>query len=347
MAGQRVDVLTRGRRRSRRGRRKRQKRKRGRGPQAGRADDLFLDVGAKDGDELRRLIRPGDNVVWHGAPLALQGNRVASRAFDNRMGCYVALESARRIAEGGGAPGDVIAVAAVQEEVGDFAGSRTARSPPSRTSPSRSTSRTRATCAAAIPTTRARSCSAAARRCRAGPSIHQDVFELLHETAEAEGIPFAVEVSRGTTSTDADAIYLSRAGVATGLVSVPLRYMHSPVETLDLDDLEHAVQLVVAFALQARAWTELRGLTWRREPQRHRLRGPDAVREAQRRPRRVSGDRARRDRDPRRPRARRPRGARGRLRDHGPGAAGRRRAGSRAAGGGRRRGSRSTSRRTR
>jgi len=82
-----------------------------------------------------------------------------------------------------------------------------------------------------------------------GPSIHEDVFELLYETAEQEGIPLAVEVSpRGWTSTDADAVYISRGGVPTGLVSVPLRYMHSPIEMLDLDDLERAVQLVVAFA---------------------------------------------------------------------------------------------------
>src|SRR5207249_7017521 len=89
-------------------------------------DDLVLDVGAKDGEELRDLVRPGDAVVWHGAPVALRSNRVASRCFDNRIGCYVALEAARRVAERGGAPGDVIAAAAVQEEVGDYAGSRTA-----------------------------------------------------------------------------------------------------------------------------------------------------------------------------------------------------------------------------
>ena len=82
-----------------------------------------------------------------------------------------------------------------------------------------------------------------------GPSIHEDVFELLYETAEKENIPLAVEVSpRGSTSTDADAVYISRGGIPTGLVSVPLRYMHSPIEMLDLDDLERAVQLVVAFA---------------------------------------------------------------------------------------------------
>ena len=100
-----------------------QKRKRGEDRKPLDYDDLFLDVGAKDGDELRGLVRPGDVLVWHGAPLALRGDRFASRSFDNRIGCYVALEAARRIGEQGGAPGDVIAVAAVQEEVGDFAGS--------------------------------------------------------------------------------------------------------------------------------------------------------------------------------------------------------------------------------
>src|SRR5215469_16612665 len=108
MVGQRVDVLARGGAVPGVVAAKRGKRRRGEDRKPVEGDDLFLDVG------------------WHGAPLALQGNRVASRAFDNRMGCYVALESARRIAEHGGAPGEVIAVAAVQEEVGDFAGSRTA-----------------------------------------------------------------------------------------------------------------------------------------------------------------------------------------------------------------------------
>jgi endoglucanase len=166
------------------------------------------------------------------------------------MGCYVALEAARRIAEGGGAPGDVIAVAAVQEEVGDFAGSRTAAYA------------TKPDLAVAIDVTHTSDVRGGdpddegkirlggGPTLSRGPSIHPDVFELLHDTAEAEGIPFVVEVTRGTTSTDADAVFLSRAGVATGLVSVPLRYMHSPIETLDLGDLEHAVRLVVAFALR-------------------------------------------------------------------------------------------------
>ena len=248
MAGQRVDVLARNGPVPGVVAVRQQKRRRGADRKPVEPDDLFLDVGAKDGDELRGLIRPGDNVVWHGAPLALQGTRVASRAFDNRMGCYVALESARRIAAGGGVAGDVIAVAAVQEEVGDFAGSRTAAFA------------TEPDLAVAIDVTHTTDVRGAdpddegkivlggGPTLSRGPSIHEDVFELLYDTAEAESIPFAVEVSRGSTSTDADAVYLSRAGVATGVVSVPLRYMHSPIETLDLEDLEHAVQLIVAFA---------------------------------------------------------------------------------------------------
>jgi endoglucanase len=81
-----------------------------------------------------------------------------------------------------------------------------------------------------------------------GPAIHPQVFDLLHDAAEAEEIPFTIEVSRGQTNTDADAVYLSRHGVATGLLSIPLRYMHTPVETVQLDDVEAVVRVLVAFA---------------------------------------------------------------------------------------------------
>jgi len=249
MLGQRVDVLARsgvvpGVVASRY-----QKRKRGEDRKPLDYDDLFLDLGAKDGEELRELIRPGDAVVWHGAPLALHSDRMASRSFDNRIGCYVALEAARRIAERGGGPGDVIAVAAVQEEVGDFAGSRT------------TAFATEPDVAIAIDVTRATDIRGgdhddegkivlgSGATLTRGPTLHPDVFERLHETAEAEGIPFTVEVTRGNTWTDADAVYLSRRGVPTGLVSIPLRYMHSPIETVDLGDVEQAVRVIVAFAL--------------------------------------------------------------------------------------------------
>jgi putative aminopeptidase FrvX len=236
-----------------------QKRKRGEDRKPHDYDDLFLDVGAKDGDGLRKLVRPGDAAVWHGAPLALHGSRFASRAFDNRIGCYVALEVARRVAEKGGAPGDVIAVAAVQEEVGDFAGSRTTAF---ATEPdiALAVDVTHATdVRGGEPEDEGKVVLGGGPSLQRGVSLHPAVFELLHETAEAEGIPFAVEVSRGHTHTDADAYYLSRRGIATGLVSVPLRYMHSPIETAELEDIERAVQLIVAFAQRLDSGLDLAG----------------------------------------------------------------------------------------
>jgi putative aminopeptidase FrvX len=224
------------------------KRKRGEERKPLEFDDLYLDIGAKDGAEARSVVRAGDAALVVGAPVELRNNRIAARDRDNRMGCYVALEVARRVAAEGGAPGDVAGLAVVQEEVGDFAGARTAAYV------------LEPAVAIAVDVTHATDIrggdpedegdnrlggGAALMR---GPSMHPRIFDLLYETAEAEGIPFTVEVSRGHTNTDADAVYLSRMGVATGLISVPLRYMHTPVETVDLDDIEAAVRLLVAFA---------------------------------------------------------------------------------------------------
>jgi endoglucanase len=83
-----------------------------------------------------------------------------------------------------------------------------------------------------------------------GSTLDPTVFELLYETAEAEGIPFTVDASARGTGTDADAIHISRAGIPSSVVSVPLRYMHSPVEMVQLSDVEAAAKLLAAFALR-------------------------------------------------------------------------------------------------
>ena len=75
--------------------------------------DLHIDIGAKDGDEARGLVRVGDVAVIAGEPVELPNGRAASRSMDNRLGCFVAYEAARLVADAGGAPGDVVAVAAV------------------------------------------------------------------------------------------------------------------------------------------------------------------------------------------------------------------------------------------
>ena len=248
LLGQRVEVLTRDGRIPGVVSARRQKRRRGEERKPLDHSDLVLDLGAKDGKEARGLVRPGDAAVIAAGPLELRNGRIAGRSLDDRIGCYVALEVARRIAAEGGAPGDVVGLAVVQEEVGDFAGSRT------------TAFRFEPDVAVAVDVTHATDVRGgdpeedgehplgSGPALMRGPSLHPGVLELLYETAESEGIPFSVEVSRGHTNTDADAVYLSRRGVPTGLVSVPLRYMHSPVEVVQLDDVEAAIGLLVAFA---------------------------------------------------------------------------------------------------
>jgi putative aminopeptidase FrvX len=81
-----------------------------------------------------------------------------------------------------------------------------------------------------------------------GSTLSPRVFELLVETAEQAGIEHTVGATGNSTGTDADAVQFARSGVPTGLVSIPLRYMHSPVEMVDLADLEATVELIAAFA---------------------------------------------------------------------------------------------------
>ena len=160
-----------------------------------------------------------------------------------------------------------------------------------------------------------------------GPAISPRVFELLVAAAEGDGIAHTVETGM-KSYTDADDTFTSGAGVPTGLVSIPLRYMHSATEIVQLSDLEDCVRLLVALRAQARARHRLPSLGWPGDPLRHRLRRPHAVRAARRRARAPLRDRARLDRDPGRARPRRDRERRGRVRRHGPRAAGGRRPGT-------------------
>ncbi len=209
--------------------------------------DLHIDVGAKDGDQARGMVRVGDVAVIAGEPVELPNGRLASRSLDNRLGAYVALTAARLVSEAGGAPGDVAAVAAVQEEI-TFAGSHTSAY---ALEPGVAivVDVTHATDAPGIdPKETGKHELGSGPVIGRGSTLNPRVFELLHEAAEAEEMPFTIEASARGTGTDADAVHLSRRGVPTGLVSIPLRYMHSPVELVALEDVEACARLVAAFA---------------------------------------------------------------------------------------------------
>lgn len=208
---------------------------------------LHIDIGARNAEEASSWVRIGDVAVIDVAPVELPNGRLVSRALDNRVGCYVAAQAAALVAGVGGSPGDVLALAVVQEET-TFAGSQTsafAREPDLAIA----VDLTFATDQPGIelgPITKHTlgSGPVIAR----GTTLHPRVFELLHETAEREQIPFTVESLGRRTGTDADAIHVSRSGVPTGLVAVPCRYMHSPVEMVSLDDVDATARLIAAFA---------------------------------------------------------------------------------------------------
>ncbi len=218
--------------------------------------DLSIDVGARDGKEARALVRVGDVAVIDADPFELGEGRLVSRALDNRLGSFVALEAARLVAEAGGARWELAAVAAVQEET-VFGGSRTSAF---SLAPDAAivVDVTHATDAPGVDVKQA-----GKHELGSGPvisrgsTLNETVFERLHDAAEAEGIPFTVEASGRNTGTDADAVHLSRGGVPTGLVSIPLRYMHSPVELVQVEDVFACARLIAAFALRLEKETEL------------------------------------------------------------------------------------------
>ena len=184
--------------------------------------NLHIDIGARDGDDARSMVRIGDVAVIAGEPVEFPNARVISRSMDNRLGCYVAFEAARLVAEAGDAPGDVAAVAVAQEEI-TFGGART-------------TAYTlRPDIAVVVDVTFASDAPGSddketgRHRFGSGPvllrgsTLDPTVFELLHAAGEAEGIPFTVAASARATGTDADAFHISRGGVPSAVVSVPLR----------------------------------------------------------------------------------------------------------------------------
>jgi putative aminopeptidase FrvX len=167
--------------------------------------------------------------------------------MDNRLGSYVALEVARRCHERGERKAAVAGVAAVQEEIGLY-GART------------SAYLLQPTIAVVVDVTHATDAPGidekkmGSHKLGSGPVIGRGstlsphVFELLVETAERLDLDHTIETSARYTGTDADAYQVSRAGIPTGLVSIPLRYMHSPVELVELGDVEATIELLVAFA---------------------------------------------------------------------------------------------------
>ena len=206
--------------------------------------DLWVDIGAKTKAEALGMISVGDAGVIDARLIELPNNRIVSRSIDDRIGAFVVLEALRRYAA---QPGTacVVAAATAQEEIGYAGGGArvAAQSLDARM-------------AIAVDVTFATDHPGVEKKehgehsigggpvLTRGSVVSPVVFRLLRDTAERLKMPYSVHAAGRNTSTDADAIHLTRNGVATALLSIPNRYMHSPNEMVSLDDLDQAADLI-------------------------------------------------------------------------------------------------------
>ncbi|MCI2424447.1 M42 family metallopeptidase [Candidatus Acetothermia bacterium] len=207
-------------------------------------ENLWIDIGAKDKKEAAELVEIGDPVVLDYGFAKLRNDLLVARGFDDRIGAFVVLEAARLLATM--APrAAVYAVATVQEEVG-LRGARTSAfgiNPHvgiavdvghASDTPDMGTEKKKVGDIA----------MGKGPIIARGPNINPQLFRIFVNIAKEKEIPYQIDAAPHGTGTDANAIQLTRAGVATGLISIPNRYMHSPCEMVHMGDLEQASQLI-------------------------------------------------------------------------------------------------------
>ena len=209
-------------------------------------DECYIDIGAKDEEQAKKLVQVGDTAVYD-TPCFLQGSSVISPYLDNRISCAVLLAVLERIQA---SVNDLYFVFTSQEEVG-LRGAKTAAwaidpdwaiavdvtdvddTPGSERSGTVQLGQ-----------------GAAVKVMDSSIICHPEIVAKLEGLAQAQGISVQRDIMRGG-GTDAGAIHTTRLGVKTGGISVPCRYIHTPVEMADLGDVEACIKLVEAFAQTA------------------------------------------------------------------------------------------------
>jgi putative aminopeptidase FrvX len=210
--------------------------------------DLFIDIGVENRKEAEKLVRIGDPITLTDEFDLLRNGLVVARAFDNRIGTFAVAETLRLLKQSKAKPhAEVCAVSNVQEEVGLLGARQIAYS-------------LKPDVALVVDVTHATDYPTVSKaqhgdvKVGRGPTIthggcnHPEVVLRLEEVAQARKIPLQHETVSSTSGTDTDAIFWTRGGIASGLVSLPNRYMHSPVEVVSLKDLEMIPELLAAFA---------------------------------------------------------------------------------------------------
>jgi endoglucanase len=210
--------------------------------------EIWIDIGARSKKEALARVAIGDVATYDHELELIHGSIGTARAFDDKVGAYVIGETLIRLAaEKKKLAAKVVSVATTQEEIG-VRGATTAAY---LVNPH---------IAVAVDVGHATDHPDCDNRrygettlgggpilCR-GANINPKVFDRLLKAAKKTRIPYQIEADPRPTGTDARAIQMGRGGVATGLVSIPLRYMHTPSEVVDLEDVENCVKLLVEFA---------------------------------------------------------------------------------------------------
>ena len=208
--------------------------------------DVWIDIGAGDKADAESVVRIGDAATVELRFQPLRRGLAAAAAMDDKVGLWVVLEAFRRAAAEGPLPCALFVCSTVQEEIG----LRGAQTSAYGIDPH---------VAIAVDVTHATDCPTIDRKAEGdvalgrgpvvfrGPNMNPHVVEQLVEAARSRSLPFQLAASGRATPTDANVLQTTRAGVATGLVSIPNRYMHSAVETVSLDDADHAATLLATF----------------------------------------------------------------------------------------------------
>ncbi|WP_301592016.1 M20/M25/M40 family metallo-hydrolase [Sabulicella glaciei] len=219
--------------------------------------ELWIDIGAASRSEAEEAVGVGDLATYQYDFQPLLGDRAVARGFDNKGGLFIVAEALRLLKEEGGLHEDVgvWAVGTVMEEIGSRGASAAAAALAPRTGIAVDMEH-------AIDLPGLTPAQFGQLDMGKGPSISRGantnpiVFKLLCKAASEAGIPFQVRVAPGATPTDAKAMQTSGHGMATGLVGIPLRYMHTPSEVLSLSDLENCSRLVASYCRQVRPDTD-------------------------------------------------------------------------------------------
>jgi endoglucanase len=208
--------------------------------------DIWIDIGASTKKETEEVVGIGDYVVIESRVTVLEGNKITSRALDDRAGCFTILKALEIYSRQYDRRNRLVAVASLREEAGT---SSTARFPEFNPHEIIVVDVTHASDQPNTPLT-----IVGEHKLGSGPVINvgtmisKKMIAKLEKIAESLKIPHTVEVNGGETFTNVDPSWLGAPRAEVGLVAIPLRYMHTPVEVIDLDDVENTAKLLAGYA---------------------------------------------------------------------------------------------------